>query len=55
MPDFDEGEYLIMATQRGKIKRTILKEYSQVRWNGLIAIGLEDGDLSRAGVDDAGQ
>jgi DNA gyrase subunit A len=45
VPDFDEGEYLIMATQRGKIKRTILKEYSQVRSNGLIAIGLEDGDL----------
>src|SRR5262249_5512683 len=45
VPDFDEGEYLIMATVRGKIKRTILKEYSQVRSNGLIAIGLEEGDL----------
>jgi DNA gyrase subunit A len=45
VPDFDQGEYLIMATVRGKIKRTILKEYSQVRSNGLIAIGLEDGDL----------
>jgi DNA gyrase subunit A len=45
VPDFDEGEYLIMATQRGKIKRTILKEYSAVRSNGLIAIGLEDGDM----------
>lgn len=45
VPDFDEAEYLIMATVRGKIKRTLLKEYSQVRSNGLIAIGLEDGDL----------
>ena len=43
--DFDQGKYLIMATVRGKIKRTILKEYSQVRSNGLIAIGLEEGDL----------
>jgi DNA gyrase subunit A len=43
--DFDEAEYLVMATQRGKIKRTVLKEYSQVRSNGLIAIGLEEGDL----------
>ena len=43
--DFDEAEYLVMATVRGKIKRTILKEYSQVRSNGLIAIGLEEGDL----------
>ncbi len=43
VPDFN-GEYLIMATQRGKIKRTSLREYSQVRSNGLIAIGLEEGD-----------
>ncbi len=44
VPDFDEGEYLVMATVKGKIKRTLLKEYSQVRSNGLIAIGLEEGD-----------
>lgn len=43
--DFDKAQYLLMATVRGKIKRTLLKEYSQVRSNGLIAIGLEDGDL----------
>lgn len=44
VPDFDDGEYLVMATVRGKVKRTVLKEYSQVRSNGLIAIGLEEGD-----------
>lgn len=44
VPDFDDGEYLVMATRRGKIKRTLLKEYSQVRSNGLIAIGLEEND-----------
>lgn len=44
VPEFD-GEFLLMATQRGKIKRTQLKEYSQVRSNGLIAIGLEEGDV----------
>jgi DNA gyrase subunit A len=43
VPDFN-GEYLVMATRRGKIKRTHLREYSQVRSNGLIAIGLEEGD-----------
>jgi DNA gyrase subunit A len=43
VPDFD-GEYLVMATHKGKIKRTQLREYSQVRSNGLIAIGLEEGD-----------
>ncbi|EFO79755.1 DNA gyrase, A subunit [Oscillochloris trichoides DG-6] len=44
VPDYD-GEYLVMATHRGKIKRTQLSEYSQVRSNGLIAIGLEEGDV----------
>jgi DNA gyrase subunit A len=44
VPDFADGEYLVMATRRGKIKRTLLREYSQVRSNGLIAIGLEEGD-----------
>ncbi len=43
VPDFN-GEYLVMATHGGKIKRTTLREYSQVRSNGLIAIGLEEGD-----------
>jgi DNA gyrase subunit A len=43
VPDFS-AEYLVMATVHGKIKRTALQEYSQVRSNGLIAIGLEDGD-----------
>jgi len=42
--EFD-AEYLVMATVRGKIKRTQLREYSQVRSNGLIAIGLEEGDV----------
>jgi DNA gyrase subunit A len=43
--DFSDGEYLVMATRRGKIKRTLLREYSQVRSNGLIAINLEEGDV----------
>ena len=45
VPSFEQATYLIMATVRGKIKRTLLREYSQVRSNGLIAIGLEEGDL----------
>lgn len=44
VPDFEDGEYLVMATVNGKIKRTLLKEYSQVRSNGLIAIGLDEED-----------
>ena len=42
--DFDEGKFVIMVTKNGKIKRTSLSAYKNVRKNGLIAIGLDDGD-----------
>lgn len=40
----DEGKYLNMVTKNGKIKRTALSAYKNVRKNGLIAIRLEEGD-----------
>ena len=43
-PDFDEGKYVVMITRAGKIKRTALSAYKNVRKNGLIAIGLDEGD-----------
>ena len=42
--DFDEGKFLILVTKNGKIKRTNLSAYKNVRKNGLIAIGLDEGD-----------
>ena len=42
--DFDEGKYIVMVTKNGKIKRTPLSSYKNVRKNGLIAIGLDEGD-----------
>ncbi len=42
--DFDEGKFIVMVTKNGKIKRTPLSAYKNVRKNGLIAIGLDDGD-----------
>lgn len=42
--DFESGKYLIMVTKKGKIKRTPLEAYKNVRKNGLIAIGLDEGD-----------
>ena len=42
--DFDEGKYIVMVTKHGKIKRTALPQYRNVRKNGLIAIGLDEGD-----------
>lgn len=42
--DFDEGKNIVMVTKNGKIKRTPLSSYKNVRKNGLIAIGLDEGD-----------
>ncbi len=41
---FDEDTYLLMLTKGGFIKRTSLSAFSKIRSNGLIAIGLEEGD-----------
>ena len=42
--NFDEGKFIIMVTRNGKIKRTELSSYKNVRKNGLIAIGIDDND-----------
>ncbi len=42
----DDG-YLFMATTKGTIKKTPLKDYANIRTNGLIAIKLDDGDELR--------
>ena len=41
---FDEGKFITMVTANGKIKRTAIEKYKNVRKNGLIAIGLDEGD-----------
>ncbi len=40
----DEGKYLVMATEKGIIKRTKIEEFKNVRRSGLIAIGLGKDD-----------
>ena len=39
-----QGDYLVMATRQGEIKKTPLQDFASVRSNGLIAMSLEDGD-----------
>ena len=39
--------YLFMATTKGTVKKTPLKDYENIRTNGLIAIKLDDGDELR--------
>lgn len=42
--EFDDKHYLIFATKKGTIKKTVLSAYSNIRVNGIIAIKLEEGD-----------
>ncbi|MFT3952858.1 MAG: DNA gyrase subunit A [Oscillospiraceae bacterium] len=42
--DFNPGKYIVILTKHGKIKRTPLEAYRNVRKNGLIAIGLDEDD-----------
>lgn len=42
--DFSDERYITIVTKNGKIKRTNLSLYRNVRKNGLIAIGLDEGD-----------
>jgi len=42
--EFVEGNFVVMATEQGKIKKTPLKAFSNPRKAGIIAITLEKGD-----------
>jgi DNA gyrase subunit A len=43
--DFNkEEQFLLFATAKGTVKKTALSAYANIRTNGIIAIGLEDGD-----------
>ncbi len=44
VPSNNGAHYLVMATKKGKIKRTELAEFESVRPSGIIALTLEDGD-----------
>lgn len=42
-----EDGFLFMATKKGTVKKTPLKDYANIRTNGLIAIRLDEGDELR--------
>jgi DNA gyrase subunit A len=49
--DFSKDEAFVMfATSKGTVKKTALSAYANIRTNGIIAIGLEEGD-SLIGVE----
>ncbi len=54
--DFEEDRFVVMATERGQIKRVELSRFSRPRKRGLIAIGLlEDDRLIGADLTDGHQ
>ena len=42
--EYEEGKYLFMATAKGMVKKTPIKDYENVRKNGLAAINLREDD-----------
>jgi len=42
--EFDESQYILMCTRNGLIKKTSLKEYSNPRKTGIIAINISEND-----------
>jgi len=42
--EYINNNYIILATKRGTIKKTLLEAYSRPRQNGIIAINVKDGD-----------
>ncbi|MDO8644824.1 MAG: DNA gyrase C-terminal beta-propeller domain-containing protein, partial [bacterium] len=41
---FEEGKHVIFATKKGIVKKTDLMAYANPRTNGIIALGIEEGD-----------
>lgn len=44
MPDTIEGKFLMIATEKGVVKKSELSEYKNIRQSGLTAIKIIDGD-----------
>src|SRR6186713_1472315 len=44
LKDFEPGNFLVMATRRGHIKKTPLEQFERVRSTGIKAISIHDGD-----------
>jgi DNA gyrase subunit A len=42
--EFPEGRFVVTASRQGRVKRTALSEYANIRTGGIIAAGLEDDD-----------
>ena len=51
--EFVEGQFIVMATAKGVIKKTDLMSFAHPRPSGLIALSIDEGDsLIRVGITD---
>jgi DNA gyrase subunit A len=51
LPNFEPGDYLVMATRNGIVKKTPMEQFERVRSTGIRAITINDGDeLAWVGV-----
>lgn len=54
--DYDESQFVFMATKNGIVKKTSLEQFSRPRVNGIIALTLDDDDsMIEAGLTDGSQ
>ena len=53
--NLSKDKYLMMITKNGRIKKTALEEFENVRKSGIIAIKLEKGDLLKKVVKTTGE
>ena len=51
----NKDKYLVMVTKNGRIKKTALEEFENVRKSGIIAIKLEKGDMLKKVVKTTGE
>lgn len=42
---FDDEHYIIMATRKGHVKKTVLSAYGNPRRNGIVALHIREGDV----------
>jgi DNA gyrase subunit A len=54
-PGVNNFKYLVMVTKNGRIKKTAIEEFENVRKSGIIAIKLEKGDLLNKVVKTTGE
>lgn len=52
--EFNDGEYLLMSTKNGTIKKTPIMDYANIRKSGVIAIIIDEGDALESVVRTTG-